>query len=77
LAKLFAYKVRPATKKIPGKFETEIQHHEAIAGVLGAIEYFEWIGKEFGSEYAKGLSKDQGRRLELKKGMAASNAYEF
>jgi cysteine desulfurase family protein (TIGR01976 family) len=77
LEELFAYKVRPETDKLPGKFETGTQNHEGIAGVLGAIEYFEWVGKEFGNEHAKGLSSYQGRRLELKKGMAAIHAYEL
>ena len=79
LEKLFAYKVRPATDKIPGKFETGTQNHEGIAGVLGAIEYFEWIGKEFGGRYAEGLKEEgyQGRRLELKKGLTAIRSYEF
>ena len=77
LEKLFAYKVRPATNKLPGKFETGTQNHEGIAGVLGAIEYFEWVGKEFGKEHAEGLSGYKGRRLELKKAMAAVHAYEI
>jgi len=77
LEKLFAYKVRPATNKLPGKFETGTQNHEGIAGVLGAIEYFEWIGREFGSEYAQGQNNYEGRRLELKKGMATIQAYEL
>jgi len=77
LEKLFAYKVRPATNKLPGKFETGTQNHEGIAGVLGAIEYFEWVGKEFGKEHTEGLSGYEGRRLELKKGMAAIHAYEL
>ena len=79
LEKLFAYKVRPATNKLPGKFETGTQNHEGIAGVLGAIEYFEWVGREFGGEFANGLAEEkyQGRRLELKKGMTAIHAYEY
>lgn len=79
LEKLFAYKVRPATNKLPGKFETGTQNHEGIAGVLGAIEYFEWVGKEFGSEHVGRLAEDnyQGRQLELKKAMAAIHAYEY
>jgi selenocysteine lyase/cysteine desulfurase len=72
-----AYKVRPATNELPGKFETGTQNHEGIASVLGAIEYFEWVGKEFGKEHAEGLSNYEGRRLELKKGMAAIQAYEL
>ncbi|MCB0120243.1 MAG: aminotransferase class V-fold PLP-dependent enzyme, partial [Anaerolineales bacterium] len=77
LEKLFAYKVRPATNKLPGKFETGTQNHEGIAGVLGAVEYFEWVGREFGGEFANGLAEEkyQGRRLELKKGMTATHAY--
>jgi cysteine desulfurase family protein (TIGR01976 family) len=77
LEQLFAYKVRPATNKLPGKFETGTQNHEGIAGVLGAVEYFEWVGKQFGNEFAGSLTNYQGRRLELKKGMAAIHAYEL
>jgi cysteine desulfurase family protein (TIGR01976 family) len=77
LEQLFAYKVRPATNKLPGKFETGTQNHEGIAGVLGAVEYFEWVGKQFGTEFAGSLTNYQGRRLELKKGMAAIHAYEL
>lgn len=78
LEKLFAYKVRPATNRLPGKFETGTQNHEGIAGVLGAIEYFESIGREFGGEFVEGLAGEnyQGRRLELKKAMSAIHAYE-
>lgn len=79
LENLFAYKVRPATNRLPGKFETGTQNHEGIAGVLGAIEYFEWVGREFGGEFEAGLAKDKyhGRRLELKKAMSAIHAYEI
>lgn len=79
LEKLFAYKVRPASNKLPSKFETGTQNHEGIAGVLGALEYFEWIGKEFGSKYIEGLAEEgySGRALELKKGLTAIRAYEF
>ena len=79
LEKLFAYKVRPATNKLPGRFETGTQNHEGIAGVLGALEYFGWIGKEFGGGYVKNLEMSgyQGRRLELKKAMHAIHGYEY
>ena len=75
LEKLFAYKVRPATNSLPGKFETGTQNHEGIAGVLGAIEYFQWIGREFGNNNIEG--DYQGRRLELKKAMTTIHAYEL
>jgi cysteine desulfurase family protein (TIGR01976 family) len=79
LEQLFAYKVRPASDHLPYKFETGTQNHEGIAGVLGAVEYFEWLGKEFGEEHIEGLAEEgySGRRLELKKGMTALRAYEF
>ena len=79
LEQLFAYKVRPASNHLPYKFETGTQNHEGISGVLGAIEYFEWLGKEFGNEDGARLAKEgyTGRRLELKKGMLALRAYEF
>ncbi len=78
LDELFAYKVRPAPNELPGKFETGTQNHEGIAGVLGAIEYFEWVGEAFGGEYTEKLSgRYTGRRLGLKQAMAAIRAYEY
>jgi len=75
LEQLFAYKVRPASNELPGRFETGTQNHEGIAGVLGALEYFEWLGRQFGDETANG--EYVGRRLVLKKALAAIRAYEF
>ena len=79
LEELFAYKVRPATNSLPGKFETGTQNHEGIAGVLGALEYFEWLGDQFGGEQDEGLSGSHyaGRALRLKKAMHAIRAYEY
>lgn len=79
LEELKAYKVRPATDTIPGKWETGTQNHEGIAGVLGALEYFEWLGKTFGSEQEEGLRERgySGRKLELKKALTVVRAYEF
>jgi cysteine desulfurase family protein (TIGR01976 family) len=78
LDELFAYKVRPAPNELPGKFETGTQNHEGIAGVLGAIEYFEWVGEVFGGDYApKYAGRFADRRLRLKQAMAAIRAYEY
>jgi selenocysteine lyase/cysteine desulfurase len=79
MEQLFAYKVRPASNLLPSRFETGTLNHEGIAGVLGAIDYFEWLGTEFGSEQIEGLAESgyTGRRLELKKGLTALRAYEF
>jgi cysteine desulfurase family protein (TIGR01976 family) len=78
LEELEAYKVRPAPKVPPGKFETGTQNHEGIAGVLGAMEYLEWLGSTYGQAYVdKYGAKFAGRRLRLKQAMAAIRAYEF
>ena len=78
LEKLNAYRVRPAPKDPPGKFETGTQNHEGIAGMLGAIEYLEWVGRTFGGIYEeKYADRYLGRRLYLKQAMAAIRAYEY
>ena len=79
LNELKAYKVRPASNELPYKFETGTQNHEGIAGVLGALEYFEWIGKTFGGEQGEAWKEAgfTGRRLILKQAMSALKAYEF
>lgn len=79
LDQLRAYKVRPAPSEPPGKFETGTQNHEGIAGVLGALEYFEWLSSQFGGEQAEGQHERgyTGRRLALKQAMSAVRAYEF
>ena len=77
LNELQPYKVRPATNDAPNKFETGTQNHEGIAGILGAIEYFEWLGgqaDESGDWRESGFS---GRKLTLKKALTAIRAYEF
>jgi cysteine desulfurase family protein (TIGR01976 family) len=78
LDKLKAYKVRPASDLPPGKFETGTQNHEGIAGVLGAMEYLEWLGERFGGVYSEKYTHQfSGRRLRLKKAMAAIRSYEY
>ena len=78
LDELFAYKVRPAPDALPGRFETGTQNHEGIAGVLGAVEYLQWVGQAFGQDHqAKYSPHFSGRRLQLKQAMAAIRAYEF
>jgi cysteine desulfurase family protein (TIGR01976 family) len=78
LEQLFAYKVRPASDELPGKFETGTQNHEGLAGVLGAVEYLAWVGDQFGGEFAREYAgKYQGRALQLKQAMRAVRAYEY
>ncbi len=78
LDSLMAYKVRPAGNLPPDKFETGTQSFEAIAGTLGAIEYFAWLGNTFGSEYTTNYQASfSGRALALKQAMVAIEAYEL
>lgn len=78
LDELFAYKVRPAPNELPGRFETGTQNHEGIAGVLGAVEYLQWVGETFGGDQReKYAGQFSGRRLQLKQAMAAIRSYEF
>jgi selenocysteine lyase/cysteine desulfurase len=78
LDKLTAYRVRPAPSDPPGKFETGTGNFEGICGVLGALEYIEWVGETFGSEHAERYTGVyQGRRLTFKLGMSAMRSYEF
>ncbi len=70
LDSLRAYKVRPADDHPPSKFETGTQNHEGQAGTLGAIEYFEWLGRLT----AGGAAGD--RRQTLLKALTALAGYE-
>ena len=77
LDRLPAYRVRPAPQNPPGKFETGTGNFEHIAGALGAIEYFEWLGQTYGEEYHDDYSKTySGRALALKQALSATRAYE-
>lgn len=78
LDKLTAYKVRPSGNKPPDKFETGTQSFEAIAGTLGTMEYFQWVGETFGTEFTgQYKGRFSGRSLALKQAMAAIEAYEL
>jgi cysteine desulfurase family protein (TIGR01976 family) len=45
LEALPAYKVRPASDRLPGRWMTGTQNHEGIAGVLAAVEYVADLGR--------------------------------
>lgn len=72
LERLEAYKVRPASDTPPGKWETGTQSFESIAGVLGAIEYLEWMGRTFGAAPGGRASRKEA----LCAAMEAIHAYE-
>jgi cysteine desulfurase family protein (TIGR01976 family) len=43
---LFPYKVRPSSNALPTKLEQGTMNHEAMAGLLGTLEYYEGLGRE-------------------------------
>lgn len=49
LDSLTAYKVRPATNRPPGKWETGTQSFESLAGVTAAVDYIASITQTTGS----------------------------
>ncbi|MDQ0392677.1 cysteine desulfurase-like protein [Labrys monachus] len=71
LDRLTAYRVRPAPAEPPGKFETGTASREALAGVLGAIEHYQWVGTRFG-----GAEPVDRRRAQIVAGIRAIDAHE-
>jgi len=53
LDSLTAYKVRPASADPPGKFETGTGNFEGMCGVLGTLEFIEWVGRTNGTEHSE------------------------
>jgi cysteine desulfurase family protein (TIGR01976 family) len=75
---LMAYKVRPASDDLPWRFETGTPSFEGIAGVLGALEYFAWIGEKYGSAFEKDLAGKYAEQTRLlKQGLLAIQKYEY
>ena len=70
LERLAAYKVRPARSQPPAsRFETGTPSFEGQAGVLGTIDYLDWLGGEIGGQ-------PNDRRARLRAAMAGIAAYE-
>jgi cysteine desulfurase family protein (TIGR01976 family) len=74
LDQLNAYKVRPAPDTPPGKFQTGTPNFEGIAGVLGALEYLEWLGEKFGPAQTNTIALNRTQRF--KQAMTAITDYE-
>lgn len=74
LDQLTAYKVRPAPAEPPGKFQTGTPNFEGIAGLLGSLEYLEWLGENYGTAEPGGSYSN--RRMRLNQAMTAISTYE-
>ena len=76
LNRFYAYKVRPQHDNLPDRFEWGTLNHEGLAGLIGAIEYLETIGRDAENADASQFSEYAGRRRFLKIGMSAIRDYE-
>ncbi|MDZ4158267.1 MAG: cysteine desulfurase-like protein, partial [Anaerolineaceae bacterium] len=75
---LRAYRVRPSSPNPPGKFETGTAAFESISGLLGALEYLQWVGEEYGSDFrTRHAPSYEGRKLVFKQAMSAIQVYEL
>jgi cysteine desulfurase family protein (TIGR01976 family) len=62
------YKVRPSSDESPDRWETGTQNHEALAGLIAAVDYIAAIGMHEPSS--------SNRRTNVVEGMRAIEAYE-
>lgn len=78
LDRLRAYKLRVVPDRAPDKFETGCQSLEGQAGVIGAVEYLQWLGTTMGSSYLDRSPAHLPRRTaEIHAAMAAMAEYEY
>jgi cysteine desulfurase family protein (TIGR01976 family) len=84
LERIAAYKVRPASDRPPGKWETGTMPAESLAGLRATFGYLEWLGETYGRGVAgrTGTSRlihgpgGPGRRAKLRAAMAVIWATE-
>ncbi len=77
LERLRPDKVRPASDRVPDRFETGTQNHEGLAGLTAAVDYLAGMGQRCGVDFNNRFPGLGGRRLQLKSGLAAIQAYEW
>jgi cysteine desulfurase family protein (TIGR01976 family) len=71
LARLNAYKVRPAADTGPDKWETGTKNHEGLAGLIAAVDYL----AELGSVYGRALFS-ASRREKIQAAWVEIESYE-
>ncbi len=76
LDRLHAYKLSVVPDVPPNKFETGTQSLEGQAGVLGALEYLQWLGAGMGAEHLPALAHLPRRTAEIHAAMIAMAQYE-
>ena len=76
LQELPAYKLTVVADETPGKFETGTQSLEGQAGVLGAIEYLQWLGRGMGAAHTPTTPGLRPRTREIHAAMGAMAHHE-
>lgn len=69
LLHLRPYKVRPASERLPDRWETGTQSHEALAGIVTAVDYLAELGR-------KAFPSSDGRREQIQAAMQSIRRYE-
>lgn len=76
LERLTAYKVRAASDEIPNKFVTGTTNREELAGIIGALEHYEWVGREFVDSLETAPKGRNERQSLLRAGVEVMKAYD-
>ena len=76
LESLPAYKVRPAKDKTPYRWETGTPSFETIYGTAKAIDYFQWMGEQYGQAHLAPFAHLSERAQMIHAGVAVSCEYE-
>lgn len=76
LERLTAYKLRNVADKSPGKWETGCQSLEGQAGVIGALEYIQWVNDQSRRAHEPASATLRERTRRIHGGLAAMAAYE-
>lgn len=77
LQTLPVWKLEAAGNDSPNRWETGTQSHEGQAGCIGAIEYLQWVGQEFGADFrAQAPDGCNERTADLHAAMRAMATYE-
>jgi len=76
LEQIDAYKIRPAPNLLPVKWENGAQPYELMAGLTAALKFVAEVGQRH-PEHKADFPQLTGRKLDLRAGMAAIEAYEL
>ena len=76
LNSLEPYKIAPASRSPPEKWEWGTQSQTAFAGMIAVIEYLEWLANQVRNSYRGELTTYSGKRRSLKMAMDSIEKHE-